>query len=224
VTGTTFESLDAQESQTAEWEISVPSVAQTEYTLNATVSYTGPNGIDQADVAVSQTVFVDPYEGQPWQDLAIAPEYYDGLSEDQEAPGELPGDHIDDSLGVPPVIEIEIDLTDWATARNFQLKFGDYWPSDGWGTWLQRTQVVADGEVAAEVRADSEEEQEYIVEDQGSVRGSVAFDEDPPVSRFADANSFWTYQLPVPEGTSELAVVLTIANGFDVDGRKGLDR
>jgi hypothetical protein len=222
--GTTFDSLAQQESRDVAWDITVPNVAQTEFTLTATVTYTGPNGVDQANVTVTQTVLVDPYEGQPWQDLAIAPDYYDGLSEDQDAPGELPGDHIDSSLGVPPLIEIELDLSDWADARNFQLKFGDYWTSDGWGTWLERTQVVADGEVTLDFEADSEDEQEYIVTDQGSVRGSNAFDEDPPVSRFADATSFWVYQLPVPEDTSDLAVVLTIANGFDVDGIRGLER
>jgi len=215
----TFGSLDQQSTQDVEWSVSVPSVAGEEFELTADVTYERVCG-DQstsAEVQKTQAVYVDPYQGQPWQDLTIAPDHYDDLTEDQEAPGELPGNEID----------VELDLSDWGDAVNFQLKFADYWTSDGWGALLHQTVVTADGEEIYNVEADTEDELQYIVENQGSQRWSEASDSDG-TWRFADASSYWVYQFDLESQldspADELLVTLTIANGFDIDGREGLER
>jgi hypothetical protein len=187
--------------------VSIPSVAGEEFTLTADISYEACDGTESANVQASQAVFVDPYIGTDWQTLAIAPEYYDDLEADQEAPGELTAQER----------VVELDLSDWADAFDFQLRFSDYWPADGWGALLWEIEILADGEVAHQFETATDEEEDYIYEDNNS--NTDAFD-----WRFADANSSWTYQFDVPEDTSELTAVLTIANGFLVEGREGLER
>jgi len=214
-TGNTFDTLESQSSQDVEWEVSIPSVAGEEFEITADVTYEACDGQETAEIQSTQAVFVDPYIGTEWQDLVIAPEYYDDLEEDQDAPGSLPSEEVD----------VELDLSDWADAMDFQLRFADYWTSDGWGALLQTATVIADGETIYEVEADTEDELQYIVEDNGSQRWSNAVeDAEGDNWRFADANSYWVYQFDVPEGTSELLVNLEVANGFDVDGREGLER
>jgi hypothetical protein len=119
-TGNTFDTLESQSSQDVEWEVSIPAVAGEEFDLTASVSYETSGGEDSTDLETTQPVFVDPYIGTDFQELAIAPEYYDDLTADQEAPGELPGEEV----------EVELDLSDWADAVDFQLQFSDYWTSD----------------------------------------------------------------------------------------------
>lgn len=210
--GNTFDTLESQSSQNVEWDVSVPAVSDEEFELIASITYEACDGGATAEVERTQSVFVDPYIGVEWQDLAIAPEYYDYLQEDQVAPGTLPSDRV----------RVVLDLSDWADAQDFQLKFADYWPSDGFGALLERTVIEADGEVIYDVLADTEDELQYIVEDQGSSRWSEVGESGE--WRFADGNSFWVYQFDVPWGTSELVVKLIIANGFDIDGRKGIER
>jgi hypothetical protein len=215
-TGNTFETLESQSTQAVEWDVSVPSVASEEFELAAGVTYEACGGEATADLATTQPVFVDPYIGTEFQQLAIAPEYFDQLEEDQEAPGNLDSGELYDQLQA----EVELDLSDWADAVNFQLRFGDYWPSDGWGARLRSVDVLADGETVHDVEPETDEEQEYIYSDNGSDVSQV-----PDANwRFADENSTWTYQFSVPEGTEELIVLIDVDNGFLIEGREGLER
>jgi hypothetical protein len=203
----TFESLGVGSSQTAEWTITAPSSAAEGAAIAVNTSYENCDGSQSVEFTAEQSVAVDPYLGQEFTDLAIAPEYYDNLEAGQDPPGELPGD----------IVEVELDLSDWASARNFQLRFQDYWPSDGWGAIVDTVEIQADGELIHQFDTATEVEEGYIVEDSGSNPDTFDY-------RFADANSFWTYQFAVPSETSELTAVIEAANGFDIDGRKGVDR
>jgi len=208
----TFDTLAQQSTQDVEWSVSVPSVSGQEFELTADVTYERvcENDTATAEVQKTQAVFVDPYQGQPWQDLAIAPEYYDDLTEDQEAPGELPGEEV----------TVELDLSDWGDAASFQLRFTDYWTSDGWGPLLYTGSVSADGEELYSF--DPPDDDGSLIVDGGG-NGDAN-----PEGRFADANGYWVYQFdlegPLDEPADELIVTLGIANGFDIDGREGLER
>jgi hypothetical protein len=210
VTGNTFDTLESQGSQEVEWSVTVPSVAGEEFDLTATVTYEACDGEASAEVQTSQTVLVDPYIGTEWQDLAIAPEYYENLEEGQDAPGELLGEEV----------TVELDLSDWADAVNFQLRFTDYWPSDGWGPLLYTGSVSADGEELYSFDP-PDDDSSLIVDGGGNGEAN-------PEGRFADANEYWVYQFDLAsqldEPADELIVTLGIANGFDIDGREGLER
>jgi hypothetical protein len=210
VTGNTFDALESQSSQDVEWEVSIPAVAGEEFDLTASVSYETAGGEDSADLETTQPVLVDPYIGAEFQDLAIAPEYYDDLTADQEAPGELPGEEV----------VVELDLSDWGDAVDFQLRFTDYWTSDGWGPLLYTGSVSADGEELYSF--DPPDDDSGLIVDGGG-NGNAN-----PDGRFADANGYWVYQFDLAskleEPADELIVTLGIANGFDIDGREGLER
>jgi len=135
-------------------------------------------------------------------EAAIAPEYYDYLEEDQDAPGELPRDRV----------SVELDLTEYAATGVIQLRFEDYWPSDGWGALVDRAVVRANGTVIHDVEATTEAEQDYIVEDNGSDGTTFGW-------RFADKDAYWVYGFDVPEDADNLTVTLEIANGFRVLAR-----
>jgi hypothetical protein len=81
-------------------------------------------------------VLVDPYAGDNWETLATAPEYYDAFDPDQKNPPGNPSgsDNVD----------LELDLSAYAGAEDFRLKFSDYWPSNGWGALVERT-IITEG-------------------------------------------------------------------------------
>lgn len=215
VTGTTFDVLGSQATQNAEWEVEVPplSTASEEYTLPVEVTYEACDGDETAAVGFSQEVVVTEFGFPSWLDLASAPAYYESLSAEQDPPGEL---------SLDPV-EVTQDLSDWADARDFQLKFSDYWPSDEWGALVERTVIEADGEVVHTVEAGTDAELDYIGEDIGSQRWED--DEDPDrTGRVADEHAYWSYQFSVPENTEELTATITVANGFQIEGREGVKR
>jgi hypothetical protein len=209
--GNTFDTLESQTDQEVEWEVSVPSVAGEEFELTTSSTYEAPNCDEPADVQHTQAVFVDPYIGQEFQQLATAPEYVDEW-DDGDSPGD-PGSGGPTANGV----EVDLDLSDWADAVNFQLRFGDYWSGDGFGARLQFVDIIADGETIHSVTPGTETEEAYLVENNGSQIGGTGL-------RFADGGSSWTYQFGVPEGTEELTAFIVIDNHFLVEGREGLER
>jgi hypothetical protein len=217
VEGNAFETLSSGGSQEVEWSVSVPSTVA-EFTITANVTYENCDGTESADVQIDQNVLVDPYAGDNWETLATAPEYYDALDPDQEDPPGNPS-------GVDN-IDLELDLSAYAGAEDFRLKFSDYWPSDGWGALVERT-IITDGEgnEIHNVEADTEAELDYIVENSGSQRWSEVSDAaEDETWRFADRSTFWVYEFSVPDGTQELTATITIRNQFVVEGRKGLER
>jgi hypothetical protein len=141
--------------------------------------------------------------GADFQEVAIAPEYYDDLEAGQDAPGSLPGE----------VVTVELNLTEYVGTGAVQLKFEDYWPSDGWGPLLHRTTVEADGAVVHSFEAGTDEERDnYLAENGGSDGETYPW-------RFADAEQYWIYEFTVPEDADSLTVTLEIANGFRVLAR-----
>jgi hypothetical protein len=132
---------------------------------------------------------------------AIAPSYYDDLEEGQEAPGALPGEEV----------TVELDLTEYVGTGAVQLRFEDYWPSDGWGALVYNGTISADGEEVVSFDAHSNDGQ-YIVDDSGS-------NTDIDGQRFADANSYWVYEFEIPADASSATATLAMANGFRVLAR-----
>jgi hypothetical protein len=193
--------------------VSVPSVAGEEFELtgNSTYEADDPECDEPADVEFTQAVFVDPYAGQEFQELATAPEYVD-MWEDGESPG--------DPNNEPPTndVEVDLDLSDWADAVDFQLRFADYWPEDGFGPRLDSVEIIADGEtIHSFTPSGTETADAYLVENNGSQIGGIGL-------RFADGGSSWTYQFDVPDGTEELTASIVVDNHFLIEGREGLER
>lgn len=216
VENNTFETLSSGDSQEVEWFVSVPSTVA-EFTITANETYENCNGTESADLQSDQNVLVDPYAGDSWETLATAPEYYEALDEDQDAPGNAEG---------TGDIELELDLSAYAGAEDFRLKFSDYYRSDGFGARVEQT-IITDGDdnELHNVEADTVAELDYIVENSGSQRWSETADPgEGETWRFADANAFWVYEFSVPNGTQALTATITIRNQFVVEGRKGLER
>jgi hypothetical protein len=148
----------------------------------------------------------DSVTGEPpteFQEVAIAPAYYDDLEAGQDAPGALPGNRT----------TVRLNLSGYVGTGAIQLKFADYWPTDGWGPSLTHTTVEADGEVIHNIDATSDEEiLNYLEEDGGSSARNFG-------ARFADGENDWIYEFAVPDHADSVNVTLEIANGFRVLAR-----
>jgi hypothetical protein len=214
----TFESLGVGDNQTAEWTITASSSAGGDAAITVNTSYENCDGSQSVEFTTERTVSVDAYLGKEFTDLAAVYEYYDDFDADSDTPGDL---------GANSTVNVSLDLSggeehlsgtvDYTDNQSFQLRFGDYFESDGFGGRLLSIEILADGETVASFASGDDVESEFLVMNNGS-----SLDQDG--NRFADTSQTWTYQFPVPEGTSELIANIDIENQFTIEGRGGASR
>lgn len=104
----------------------------------------------------------------------------------------------------------EYDLSPYLGNEAVYLRFQDAFPQDGWGPAVHQVAVKADGQVIADFKTGSAEEEPFLYDRQGSkfLPGSD--------HRFADNGNYFVYEFKPSAETKQLTVSVEMWNQYKV--------
>lgn len=105
----------------------------------------------------------------------------------------------------------DLDLSDFVAKPDVYVKFGDAFPTDGWGAAVHEITVKADGQTIAQFLPGTDGEKQFLYDPQESQVSSGSGGH-----RFADNGRYFTYKFTPPAGTKELTLSAEMWNQYKV--------
>jgi hypothetical protein len=210
--GTSFDTLESQNTQEATWEVSMPEDAAGEYELTAHVTYAA--GEEEADVTATLPITIDIWIDNEFTEVLHFEDIWENGIDDRMA--ETPAGEVENGQIPDNWYQYRLDMSAFLPASKLQIHFEDSYTDDGWGPSVWDTSVIADGEEIHYLRSIYGDE-EYFYEDNSQIDD---FFEDHQW-RYADgvAGANWTYEFDVPGDPDEVIVEITLRNAFIFSAR-----